>query len=57
MLIMAISITSNICEVLVPAVRACPPLKALFSQEELLLMWPKHEESKLQGYHPPGEYH
>lgn len=52
MFIMAISITSNICEVLVPAVRACPPLKALFSQEELVLMWPKHEETKLQAYPP-----
>lgn len=56
MFIMAISITSNISEVLVPAIRACPPLKALFSQEELLLMCPKHEEIKLQDY-PQGEYH
>ena len=50
MFIMAISIASDICEILVPAVKACPPLKALFSQEELLLMWPKFEESPLQSY-------
>lgn len=50
MFIMAISIASDICEILIPAIRACPPIKALFSQEELLLMWPKYEESSHQAY-------
>ncbi|KAK8407265.1 hypothetical protein O3P69_002074 [Scylla paramamosain] len=45
MFIMAVSIASDISETLIPAIRACPPIKALFSQEELLLMWPKYEES------------
>ncbi|XP_045613669.1 integrator complex subunit 8 isoform X2 [Procambarus clarkii] len=41
-----VNLTSSIKEVLVPAIRICPPLKALFSQEELLAMWPQYEEGR-----------
>nr|XP_053634406.1 LOW QUALITY PROTEIN: uncharacterized protein LOC128689966 [Cherax quadricarinatus] len=44
--LMTLNLTSNIKEVLIPAIKMCPPLKALFSQEELLAMWPQHEETR-----------
>lgn len=56
MFIMAISIASDMGEILIPAIRGCPPIKTMFSQQELLLMWPKYEESPHQAYQSGEKY-
>ncbi|XP_042208112.1 integrator complex subunit 8-like [Homarus americanus] len=47
MFLLTVNLASNIREVLVPAIKVCPPLKALISQQELLTMWPQYEESRV----------
>lgn len=46
MFLMTVNLALNICEVLVPAIIACSPLKTLFSQDELQAMWPQYEETR-----------
>lgn len=46
MFLMTVGLASSVSELLVPAIIGCPQLKSLFSQDELLSMWPQYEEAR-----------
>ena len=46
MFLMTISLEGNISELLVPIIVAHPPVRGLFSKDELMDMWPQFEEAR-----------